>query len=81
MRSAVVAYLRYARAQQVLSFLANPDPLGVNRTSYVFETSAAARPAVVPGPEQKRDGGLPDALVVLAVALLGLGLVVLWSHS
>lgn len=81
LRSAVVAYLRYARAQQFLSFLANPDPLGVNRTSYVFETTAAARPAVVPGPEQKRDGGLPDALVVLAVALLGLGLVVLWSHS
>lgn len=80
LRSVVVAYLRFARAQQYQSFLANPDPLGRSQTSYVFETNAVERSAVVPAPEPK-DGGLPDALVMLAVSLVGLGLVVVWAHA
>jgi hypothetical protein len=80
LRSTVAAYLRYARALQYESFLANPDPRGPSSTSYAFETAVVEPVAGGPRSEPKPGGGLFDAFVVVAVALLGLGVVVLWAH-
>jgi hypothetical protein len=78
--AAITAYLRYARTRQYLTFLANPDLRGPSRTTYVFETAAPERPAVGPGPEPSDDSGVPVPVIAAGLALLGLGLVVLWAH-
>jgi hypothetical protein len=77
--SLIRAYLGYARTRQFLTFLANPDPNGKSTTSYVFETAAAERS--VARPEREESGrGVPAAVLAIALALVGLGLVVLWAH-
>jgi hypothetical protein len=80
LRAAILAYLRYARARQYLTFLANPDPAGPSRTTYVFQTAAPEPSAAGPQPQPEDDSGLPAPLVVAGLTLLGLGLVVLWAH-
>jgi hypothetical protein len=77
---AILGYLRYARTRQYQTFLANPDPAGPSSTTYVFETAAAERPGAAPEPEPAEDPGLPAPVVFAALALLGVGLVVLWAH-
>jgi hypothetical protein len=77
--AAVRGYLGYARARQFESFLANPDPVGPSSSTYVFET-AADEPAAQPVAEPSDDSGLPIAVVLGGLTLLGFGLVVLWSH-
>ena len=73
-------YLRYARTLQYDQFLANPDPNGRSRTTYVFETDAD-RPAATPAPEQDGDDeALPLPFIALGGALLVGALVVLWAH-
>jgi hypothetical protein len=80
LRVTVLGYLRYARTRQYETYIANPDPLGPSRATYVYDTAAAKRAAVPPEPEHSDDFALPAALVVGGLALLGLGLVVLWAH-
>jgi hypothetical protein len=79
LEAAVLGSLRYARTRQFQAFLANPDPAGVSSTSYVYETAAPER-AARPQPRPSDDSGLPPALLVGCLALLGVGLVVAWSH-
>jgi hypothetical protein len=76
---AVTAYLRYARARQYLAFLANPDPLGRSRTTYIFETAPPMAP-VASGSSPSGGGGVPAVAVTTGLALLALGLVVLWTR-
>jgi hypothetical protein len=80
LRAAMLAYLRYARTRQYQTFLANPDPAGPSRTTYVFQTAAPEPSSAGPQPQPEEDSGLPPALVVASLTLLGLGLVVLWAH-
>ena len=80
LRAAILAYLRYARVRQYLTFLANPDPAGPSRATYVFATAAPERPATGAEAEFEEDSGLPAAVFVAGLALLGFGLVVLWAH-
>ena len=72
--------LRYARARQYQSFLANPDSIGPSETTYVYET-ATAEPAPRPANEPSDDAALPAAIVLGGLALLAFGLVVVWAHS
>ena len=76
---AVLGSLRYARTRQFEEFLANPDPEGVSTTSYVYETAAPER-VTRPEPQPADDSGLSPVLLVGGLALLGVGLVVAWSH-
>lgn len=78
--AAILGYLRYARARQYQTFLANPDPAGPSRTTYVFETATPEPTAATPDPDPTDDPGLPAAVVVAGLALVGFGLVVLWAH-
>ena len=80
LEAAVLGYLRYARTRQFESFLANPDPRGPSVTTYVYETAAAERGNPLTEPGGNDDSGLPTALLVSGLALLGVGLVVLWAH-
>jgi len=75
----VLGSLRYARARQFEEFLANPDPEGVSTTSYVYETAAPER-VTRPEPRPADDSGLSPALLIGGLVLLGVGLVVAWSH-
>jgi len=75
--------MELVRSDQYQAFLSNPDPLGVNRTVYVYESAAApplrASVALEPDP-----GGAGPLLLALAIAgsVLGAGaVVVLWAHS
>lgn len=76
----VLGSLRYARTWQFQRFLANPDPVGPSTAEYEYETAA---PAPTARPESRTADdrfSLPTALVVGGLALLGVGLVVAWSH-
>ncbi len=79
LQAAVLGYLRYARTRQFQAFLANPDPRGPSVTTYVYETAAAA-PVTGRSESEPDDSGIPAALVLGGLALLGAGLVVLWAH-
>lgn len=79
LEAAVLGSLRYARTRQFQAFLANPDPEGVSTTSYVYETAAPERVARAQ-PRPTDGSGLPPALLVGCLVLLGAGLVVAWSH-
>ena len=78
--AAIEAALAQALARQYESFLANPDPAGRSRTTYVFATAAEA-PVAVPAVE-RGDGGPWRAVVValLLTAAAGAALVA-WSRS
>jgi hypothetical protein len=80
LRAAVVGYLRYARARQYETYIANPDPRGPSRATYVYDTAAAKQTAVPPEPGHSDDSALPAVIVVGGLTVLGLGLVVLWAH-
>jgi hypothetical protein len=75
----VAASTRYARALQYRSFLANPDPLGPTATTYVYETAVAEPPPQTRN-QQEDDSKLPGAVLLGGLALLGVGLVVLWAR-
>ena len=75
----VAGYLRYARTLQFERYLANPDPNGRTVTTYLYETATPPRTSADAGPSGD-DSGLPTAVVVGLVMLVGVGLVVLWAH-
>jgi uncharacterized protein HemX len=74
--------MQLVRSDQYQAFLANPDPQGANRTTYVYESAAA--PAQKAAPASGHDSGGGTLVPVLAVlgAVLGVGAaLVLWAHS
>jgi hypothetical protein len=77
--AAILGYLRYARTHQYQTYLANPDPQGPSRATYVYNT-AAKRTAAPPEREHSDDSAFPAVILVGGLALLGLGLVMLWAH-
>ena len=74
--------MELVRSDQYQGFLANPDPLGPNRTSYVYETAAARH--LAPPAASSSGGGTSTLVVLLAVAgaLVAAGAgIVAWAHS
>ena len=72
--------MRAALACQYQSYLANLDPNGATRTSYVYRLTPTARTRPADGGGRFRGVWLPLGIAVgLAVAALA-GLV-LWAHS
>ena len=82
LRRLIDTRMQLVRSDQYQAFLANPDPLGRNRTVYVYETAAAAHAA--PAATSESGGGTGTLVVLLAVAgavvAAGAG-VVAWAHS
>lgn len=79
---AVMISLTLARVRQYAGYLANPDPLGLTATHYVYRTTAAPGPA--PHPSAPQDEGLAAwaiALIAVAAAAAVGGLAVLWANS
>ena len=70
LRLATGASLQAARARQYETFLGNPDPVGSNRTTYVYRTAARPSSPVAPAPIT-RDGGSWRTLVWLAALAIG----------
>lgn len=82
LRTLIDARMQLVRSDQYQAFLANPDPQGANRTTYVYESAAAS--AAKAAPASGHDSGGGALLPVLAVlgAVLGVGAaLVLWAHS
>jgi hypothetical protein len=74
--------MELVRSDQYQGFLANPDPLGRNRTSYVYETAAVRRGA--PAVTRSSVGGTSTLVFLLAIvgAVVAAGAgVVAWAHS
>jgi hypothetical protein len=73
---------RVALANQYAQYLASPDQLGTNRTSYAFRSAA---PRGEPPTLQPAEGGESDTVAIVLAAVLGAaalgGLAVLWAHS
>ena len=82
LRTLIDTRMQLVRSDQYQAFLANPDPQGANRTTYVYESAAAPAPKAAPASESDSGGGaLVPVLAGLSV-VLGLGAaVVLWAHS
>jgi hypothetical protein len=82
LRRLIDTRMELVRSDQYQGFLANPDPLGPNRTSYVYETAAVRRAA--PTVASTSGGGTSTLVVLLAIAgavvAAGAG-VVAWAHS
>jgi hypothetical protein len=76
----VLGSLRYARTWQFQRFLANPDPVGPSAATYEYETVAQAPTAQRESGSTDDDSGVPTALLIGGLVLLGVGLVVAWSH-
>jgi hypothetical protein len=82
LRQLIDTRMELVRSDQYQGFLANPDPLGHNTTSYVYATAAVHRPAAL---AETSTGGGAGTLVVLlaiggAIVAAGAGLVA-WAHS
>lgn len=75
----VLGSLRYARTWQYHRFLANPDPVGPSTATYEYETAAPVATARTERQDES-DSGLPTVLLIGGLVVLGLGLVVAWSH-
>lgn len=82
LRRLIDTRMELVRSDQYQGFLANPDPLGRNTTSYVYETAAAHRPP--PAVDTSTGGGNGTLVVLLAIGgaivAAGAGLVA-WAHS
>ena len=74
LRVATGASLQAARARQYETFLGNPDPVGRNRTTYVYRT--AARPSQPVAATPGGHAGRSWASTLAWLAALGLGAVV-----
>jgi hypothetical protein len=78
-----VALARVALSGQYDQYLASPDQLGPNRTTYLMRT--VAERASVPTKPRPSTGGDGDVLAVVLASVLGaaalVGLAVAWAHS
>lgn len=83
LRLTQLALARVALSGQYDQYLASPDQLGPNRTTYFMHT--VAERASMPRKPRPADGGDSDVLAVVLASVLGavtlVGLVVLWAHS
>jgi hypothetical protein len=82
LRKLIDTRMELVRSDQYQGFLANPDPLGPNATSYVFETAAVRSAGPVAA---SSSGGSNGTLVLLfaiggAIVAAGAGLIA-WAHS
>jgi len=82
LRRLIDTRMELVRSDQYQGFLANPDSLGLNTTSYFYETAAARRAAPVAA---ESSGGSNGTLVLLvaiggAIVAAAAGLVA-WAHS
>ena len=75
--------MQLVRSDQFQGFLSNPDPLGRDRTVYVYETAAAApRGGDRPRPGGKTGNGVLMALLAVGGSVLAAGAaLVAWAHS
>jgi hypothetical protein len=80
LRRLIDARMQLVRSDQYQAFLSNPDPQGINRTVYVYET-AAPRAAPAPEPGSGGGSGLVLALAVAGSVLGAAAALVLWAHS
>lgn len=75
----VLGSLRYARTWQYNRFLANPDPVGPSTAVYEYETTALVATARTE-PQDENDSGISTVLLIGGLVVLGVGLVIAWSH-
>jgi hypothetical protein len=82
LRKLIDARMELVRSDQYEGFLANPDPLGLNTTSYVYETAAVRRSAPVAAGSTAGGSGTLVLLLAIggAIVAAGAGLVA-WAHS
>lgn len=74
--------MELVRADQFQGFLANPDPLGSDRTVYVYATSAAAPQAAASSSDGSSGNGVLMALLAVGGTVLAVGAaLVAWAHS
>jgi hypothetical protein len=74
------ARLAIARALDYETFLVNPDPRGVSRATYTYETAPKGVAAVAPPRPDSGGNGWTPALVTALALLVAGGLVVVWAH-
>lgn len=78
-----VALARVALSAQYGQYLADPDQLGLSRTTYLFRTVAERAP--VPPELRPARSGNSDTLAIVLASVLGsaalVGLVVAWAYS
>jgi hypothetical protein len=77
-----LALARIALGNQYAQYLASPDQLGTNRTSYAYRSAAPRqeRPTLRPAESDESNTLAIVLAAVLGAAALG-GLAVLWAHS
>jgi len=74
--------MELVRGDQFQAFLANPDPLGSDRTVYVYATSAALARATASSSAGSAGNGALMALLAVGGAVLAAGAaLVAWAHS
>jgi hypothetical protein len=74
--------MELVRSDQFQGFLANPDPLGLDRTVYVYATAAAVPRAATGSSSGKTGNGVLMALLAIGGSVLAAGAaVVAWAHS
>jgi len=82
LRRLIDTRMELVRSDQYQGFLGNPDPLGLNTTTYLYETAAVHR---IGHAAATSTGGGSDRLIVLlaiggAIVAAGVGLIA-WAHS
>ncbi len=82
LRLTQLSLARIGLANQYAQYLASPDQLGTNRTSYAYRSAVPRRerPRLQPAEGGESDTVAIVIAVVLGAAALG-GLAVLWAHS
>jgi hypothetical protein len=82
LRMLIEARMQLVRSDQYQAFLANPDPQGANRTTYVYESAAVPAQKVAPASGHDSGGGALVPVLAVLGAVLGAGAaLVLWAHS
>lgn len=82
LRRLIDTRMELVRSDQYQAFLANPDPLGRNRTEYVYETAAVAHAAPAAATSSKGGAGTLVVLLAIAGAVVAAGVgAVAWAHN
>lgn len=82
LRRLIDTRMELVRADQFQAFLANPDPVGSDRTVYVYATSSAAARATASSSGGSAGNGPLMALLAVGGAVLAAGAaLVAWAHS
>jgi hypothetical protein len=82
LRRLIDSRMQLVRSDQYQAFLANPDPQGTNRTTYVYASAADAAPKAAQASERDSAGSALVPVLAVLGAVLGLGAaLVVWAHS